>query len=458
MILKPHGYQQLIIDHQIEEPRSATWCFMGGGKTVATLTTIDARQLGGAGPALVLAPLRVARSTWPDEAAKWDHLSGMEVSPIVGTPEQRLKALRDPNAGVFTINYENLPWLIDALKSEKMKWPFDIVVPDESTRLKSFRLRGGSKRARVLARIARRSRYWMNLTGTPAPNGLLDVWGQQWFVDHGSAIGHSYTAYTRRWFMADNPHSDHPTLVPRPFAEDEIYNKLRQTCLTVKAEDWFDVEEPLVSKIYVDLPGKARKIYDKMEREMFAEISGHEVEAVTAAAKSNKCGQLAQGFAFTDAEGHWTGVHDAKLQALESVITEAAGNPIIVAYHYKPDLVRLRKAFPQGRVLDNKDSTIRDWNAGKIPILFAHPASAGHGLNLQDGGHRLVFFGVDWNLEYHDQIIERIGPVRQLQAGHDRLVYIYYILARHTVDEQKMLRFKTKRSVQDLLMEAMRRK
>jgi len=453
MIFKPHGYQQLIIDHQIDVPRSATWCFMGGGKTVSTLTSIDAMQLSGAGPALVIAPLRVARSTWPNEASKWDHLSGMEVSPIIGTPAERLKALRDPNAGVFTINYDILPWLTNVLKT---KWPFDIVVPDESTRLKSFRLRGGSKRARVLARIARRARYWMNLTGTPAPNGLLDLWGQQWFVDQGAALGHTYTAYTRRWFMADNPNSDFPVLIPRPFAEAEIYDRLRRTCLTVKAEDWFDVEKPLVRRVYVDLPPKARQTYERMEREMYAEISGHEIEAMTAAAKSNKCGQLAQGFAFTDAEGSWTEVHDAKLQALDSIIAEAAGNPIIVAYHYKPDLARLRKAFPKGRVLDNKPQTERDWNAGKIPVLFAHPASAGHGLNLQDGGHILVFYGIDWNLEYHDQIIERIGPVRQLQAGYNRLVRIYYILARRTVDDQKMLRFETKRSVQDLLMEAMR--
>ena len=451
----PRSYQQPIIEHQTEIARGNTWAGMGLGKTVATLTSIDALQLGGLGCVLVLAPLRVAQSTWPDEVRKWDHLSGLEVQPIVGSPGARRTAMRNRNAGVFTINYENIQWLIDTLGKD---WPFDMVVCDESTKLKGFRLRRGSKRARALAKIAgpQHTSRWLNLTGTPAPNGLLDVWGQQWFVDQGAALGRTYTAYTNRWFMPDNPHSDYPNLIPRPFADAEIHERLAPSTITIRGEDWFDLRDPVVNVIRVDLPKSARKAYEQMEREMFAEIAGEPLEAMTAAAKTQKCGQLANGAAYIE-DGSWREVHDAKIQALESIIDEAAGMPVLVAYNFVSDRERILRNFKQARVLDNDPQTIRDWNAGKIPVLVAHPASAGHGLNLQDGGNILAFFGIDWNLEEHDQIIERIGPTRQMQAGHDRPVFIHYILAHRTVDEIKLRRLETKRGVQELLLEAMRK-
>jgi SNF2 family DNA or RNA helicase len=218
------------------------------------------------------------------------------------------------------------------------------------------------------------------------------------------------------------------------------------------------VDEPINSPIYIDLPPAARRAYDEMEEEMYTILNREGVEAANAAVRTQKCLQLANGAMYTDEYGSWQAVHDAKLDALESVIEEANGAPVLVAYNFKHDLERLRGRFRQGRVLDADPQTIRDWNAGRISILFAHPASAGHGLNLADGGNILAFYGVNWNLEEHMQIIERIGPMRQKQAGYDRPVFIYPILARHTVDDLVMARLSSKKSVQEILLEAMKRK
>lgn len=447
-VWKAHPYQHDILQHQLALPRGATFAGMGTGKTVSTLTAIDTLQFAGCGPALVLAPLRVARSTWPDEAAKWEHLSGVEVQPIVGDAKARARALRNPNAGVFTMNYENLPWLMEELDG---RWPFHICVPDESTRLKGFRTRQGAARPRALGRVAHATSRWINLTGTPAPNGLADLWGQQWFIDAGQRLGRSFTAFTERWFAPDWSGYG---VTPLPHAQSEIEAALADVCLTVTG---LPVDEPITNQIMVDLPPKARKMYQDMERTFFAQLSATtEVEAFGAAAKSQKLLQFASGAVY-DEDGNWHEAHDAKLDALDSVLEEAAGAPVLVAYNFRSDLQRLRDAYPKARILDSDPGTIREWNAGKIPVLLAHPASAGHGLNLQDGGNILVFFSVDWNLEYHDQIIERIGPMRQKQAGHDRPVFVHYLLAKDTIDELVVDRLRNKRQVQQVLMDALRR-
>jgi SNF2 family DNA or RNA helicase len=454
----PRPYQEDMIDHVVEMPRCGVWAGMGLGKTVSALTALSIIDVLEGGPALVIAPLRVAVSTWPDEARKWAHLAGIEVVPVVGSAAQRRAAL-ERCAPIYTINYDNLPWLIEHLGD---RWPFVTVVADESTRLKSFRLRQGSVRARALARVAHcKIRRFIELTGTPAPNGLQDLWGQAWFLDKGERLGRSFSAFQSRWFRAvrvgADPHAIR--LEPLPFAQAEIEGRLSDLCLSVDPRDWFDLREPIVSTIRVELPAKARQMYDEMERKMFLSLGDIEIEAFNAAAKTIKCLQLANGAIYTDEScTAWAEVHDAKLQALEDVIEEAAGAPVLVAYQFRSDLVRLQRAFPQGRVLDSNPQTIRDWNAGRIPVLFAHPASAGHGLNLQDGGNILVFFGHWWDLEQYQQIIERIGPTRQAQAGHDRPVFVYHIIAADTVDELVMARRESKREVQDLLMEAMKRR
>jgi SNF2 family DNA or RNA helicase len=445
----PRPWQPPITEHILEHPRCAVFAGMGSGKTGATLTAIAHNDILLGGPSLILAPKRVAQTTWPDEVVKWDHLAGLECVPVLGDERQRKRSLA-LDRPLFSINYEQLPWLVEHCDP----WPFKTVVADELTRLKGFRTRQGGSRARALARVAHSlTDRFIGLTGTPAPNGLADLWGQAWFIDRGERLGRSFSAFEQRWFRKG---FNGFGLEPLPFAQEQIQRALADVAITVDPGDYMSIDEPIVTRVPVTLAGRARELYRRMEREMFLELAGEEIEAFNAAARTNKCLQLANGFIYHE-DGQHSEVHDLKIDALRSIVEEAAGMPVLVAYHYKADLERLLKAFPQGRVLDAKTETIRAWNAGNIPVLFAHPASAGHGLNLQDGGNIMVFFSMSWNLEEHDQIIERIGPMRQMQAGHNRPVYVYYILAVDTVDELVYTRLESKRSVQDILLDAMRR-
>ena len=447
----PRAYQTKIIEHILAHPRCGIWAGMGMGKTASVLSAIDILNQTEPGLTLVIAPLRVAQSTWPDEMAKWTHLTGMSISAIVGTVEERRAALRKP-ATIYTINYENLPWLLEHLNGN---WPFTTVVADESTKLKGFRLRQGTKRAKALATVAHaKCKRFIELTGTPSPNGLQDLWGQAWFLDAGVRLGRTFDSFNQRWFRL---RFDGYGYEPLGNAQTEIQDRLKDVCVSLDAKDYFDIDEPIVNVIRVELPNQARALYNEMEREMFLTIDGAGVEAFNAASRTIKCLQIANGFIYTDEAGGWSDLHNAKIDALESVIEEAAGMPVLVAYHFKTDLIRLQKSFPQGRALGTDPQTIKDWNAGRIPVLFAHPQSAGHGLNLQDGGNIICFFGHWWDLEQFQQIIERIGPTRQKQAGYNRPVFIHHIVAADTVDELVMARRETKREVQDLLLEAMKR-
>lgn len=450
-----------MIDHAISNPRCALWAGMGMGKTSSTLAVCDALLLAGlARRPLILAPLRVARSTWPGEAEKWAEFSHLRVQLIIGSAEERRAALQ-ASADIFTINYDNLVWLVETLGEH---WPFDMVVADESTRLKNFRIKQGGKRTQALSNVAHsKVKRWVNLTGTPAPNGLNDLWGQTWFLDGGYRLGRSYSDFENRWFgyqRAKDAVNAHKTFVKRvvfPHSQTEIQDRLRDICLTLDPKDWFDLNDPIVRTVEVELPAKARKHYRDMEREMFTHLEGHDIEAFAAAAKTIKCLQMANGAAYVgESNTEWVVTHDEKIEALKSVVEEASGAPVLVAYHFRSDLARLQAAFPEARQLDAAPQTIEDWNAGQIPILLAHPASAGHGLNLQDGGNILVYFGHWWNLEERQQILERIGPMRQKQAGHERPVFVYNIVARDTVDEVVIDRMQSKREVQDLLLEYMK--
>lgn len=472
----PHPYQGIMIDHSIDVPRGMRCVFMGAGKTVATLTALEYLYMMGieTEPTLVMAPKRVAQSTWPDEALAWDHLRNIEVQPIIGTAEERIKALRNSNASVFTINYENIPWLCEHLGEGN--WPWPIVIADESTKLKSWRGQmrwskkdrqyvqaDGAIRMRGFAKVAHsKVRIISELTGTPAPNGLQDIWGQMWFVDAGERLGRTYGGFEQRWFTVNEYTRE---IAPHGHSGREIQDRIRDVCLALRAEDWFPVERPKPIPVMFDLPPAVRDLYRKMEKEFVFTVDGKTVVAPNAAAKSIKLLQLCNGAVYLDPSVEddddpkailFKEVHDLKTQALESILAEAGGEPVIVAYHFKSDLARLRKAFPRGRELDDDPKTIRDWNAGKIPILFLHPASAGHGLNLQHPCRRIVFYGLWWNLEEHLQAIERIGPVRQLQSGYNRVVFVYYIMARDAADETVVSRLALKTSVQDAFTDAMR--
>lgn len=454
MKYQPRPYQDMITARILETPRVGIWAGMGMGKTVATLTAIDALQVADPAPALVLAPKRPALTVWPEEIRKWGHLKHMRCATIIGSEPQRREALEQP-ADVYTMNYDNLPWLYEVLKARRKGWPFRIVVADESTRLKSFRLKQGGKRAYALAQVAHTQiDRFIELSGTPAPNGVVDLWGQMWFLDRGKRLGHSFTAFSQRWFYSVMTPDGFPLLKPHEHALDEVKGLTKDLCHSFDAKDWFPVDKPIVRKLYFDLPRRVRRHYDEMQKEFFAEIAGNEFEAVNAAARSIKCLQIATGSIYTNDGGAWEHIHDEKLELLRSVVEEAAGMPVLVAYQYKHELERILKAFPGARLLDAKPQTVADWNTGKIQMLVAHPASAGHGLNLQEGGNILAYFGHWWDLELHDQIAERIGPVRQKQSGLDRSVFVYYLLARDTLEEEVLRRHQTKRTVQEILRDA----
>ncbi len=466
-VLQLRPYQVRMRDFMLAHRRCNLWASMGVGKTLVVLSALDILFLSGAEtkPALIVAPLRVALNTWPDEARKWRHLlSTISVQPIVGTAAERVAALANRSANVFTINYENLPWLLAHLQGA---WPFGRVVLDESTRLKSsrsyyhtnaqgktFLVQRGGQRARALAQVERQCTGMTLLSGTPAPNGLIDLWGQCWFIDRGQRLGCTFGAFEARWFR------QHPSgygVLPLAHAQAEINERLADVSLSIDHD--LPVIEPIANRIEIELPAKARKLYRDMEREMFAAINGHAIEAFNAAGRTIKTLAIASGFAYTNDEATtWTEVHDEKIRALESVVEEAAGAPVLVAYHFLADLDRLRRAFPRARVLDKNPATIRDWNAGRISMLLAHPASAGHGLNLAEGGNILVFFGLWWALEEHQQIVERVGPVRQAQLGLHRPVFIHYLVAKNTIDEDVLTRLHTKRTVQDILLESAKRR
>lgn len=456
-IFVPHDYQNPMMDFMRRNRRCGVWAPMGGGKTVGTLTVLDQLDLTeDIFPALVLAPLRVARTVWGPECEKWQHLNHLRTSVITGTPKERDRAL-DAKADLFCINYENLQWLAESFGDD---WPYKTVVADELTKLKSFRLRQGSKRARALGKIAFKNiNRFIGLTGTPAPNGLKDLWGQTWFLDQGAALGRTYTAFQERWF---GPHPDGYGIVPFPHSEKEIHERIRHLYITVKG---LPVDEPIFNNVYIDIPPDIREIYRTMKKELFAQIrkDGIATVASNGGVKTNKLLQISNGAVYSgdsdkpEEDGMWEDLHSLKLDALEDVIEEANGASVLVAYNFRPDLQKILKRFPKARVLDSNPQTIIDWNAGKIQILVAHPASCGHGLNLQDGGNILVFYGVNWNLELYMQIIERIGPLRQKQSGYDRPVFVHHIVARNTLDLGVLDRLGGKKSIQDVLLEAMAR-
>lgn len=467
----PRPYQKLIIEHILTTPRCAVWAGMGMGKTVSTLMAIRTILELEGGRALILAPLRVAQSTWPDEAEKWAELQDLRCVFIGGSAKKRGEALAS-GAEVMTINYENLPWLVERLGDE---WPFSIVVADEATRLKSLRTHSGGQRARALGTVMKAGSIdrFIELTGTPAPNGLLDLWGQLWFLDFGARLGKSMTQYRERFFR---PHRVGMSAfavqwIPYEWAQEKVQKLVDDLVIKVNPEDWLDLSEPIVTNVEVRMDDPMMRLYRKFERDMFVELGNTEVEAPNAGVLANKCLQLAGGNIYVDDDPYadpnevetfykslengrkYEVFHQEKIEALRRIVSEANGTPVLVSYQFKHEAREIRVAFPKARLLDKKPETIRAWNAGKIPILLAHPASCGHGLNLQDGGNILVFYSTGWNLEEHDQMVERIGPTRQKQAGHNRPVWIYNLVTQGTLDEDVQKRMTTKREVLDLLLE-----
>lgn len=449
----PRSYQKLIVDNILYNKRTAVFAGMGLGKTASTLEAI--RQIKAVRPSLtvlIIAPLRVAQSTWPDEVRKWDSFKDLRVSVICGSAKARRDALL-ADADIYTINYENIPWLVEELKGD---WFFDLIVADESTRLKGLRARQGTQRAKALAKVAFKSEGFVELTGTPAPNGLLDLWGQMWFLDKGARLGKSFSAFQKEFFYPISRGGGATRWVEWKLQEGSdkrIKRRIEDVSITVNPEDYFDVAKNIFNNIVVELPREVMRQYRKFARELYLELEGgEEITASNAAVKTGRLLQMASGAVYAEDGEAYSVIHGAKIEALKSVIEEANGAPVLCAYSYRHEVDRIRQAFPQARLLDKNPQTIRDWNAGKIPLLLAHPASCGHGLNLQDGGNILVFFSCTWSLELHDQIVERIGAVRQAQAGHDRPTFVHYLIAKGTLDEAVKERLATKRDILDVLL------
>lgn len=472
----PRPYQHLIQNFCLEHRRGNIFASPGMGKTSAGVSVYDTfRVFDRVKRCLVLAPKRVAINSWPGEVEKWrDSFGHLKIAAAIGTEDQRLAALRS-TPDILTINYDNIDWLMDQYGDE---WPFDMVLADESTRLKGLRvslqhgrkkdggkgkehIRGqGAKRAKRLADIAHsKVRIWYNLTGSPAPNGIVDCWGQQWFVDSGRRLGNSFTAFTNRWFRAVPGGDGYSQIEPMPFAQAEVEKLLAETSITVDARDWFDIDEVIESHVFVDLPPKARQQYKEMERELFTWIDEHPLEAFNAGAKSQKCLQLASGSVIVDTKsGDWKPVHDEKIEALKSIVEETNGENLLVAYQFKADLQRILKAFPKAKFLDSNPRTVKDFQDGKIRMLVCHPMSAGHGLDLQYNCSAMVDYSSGFNLEYDEQVIERIGPTRQAQIGKKCAVRRYRIVARDTVEHRAVLpALQRKMNVQDALKAAMKR-
>lgn len=458
-----------MVDFMRNTKRCALWAGMGIGKGSAALYTLDLLRLLGeiapSDPTLVVGPMRVARDTWPQEVAKWEQFKDVRIIPLTGTPAQRLDKLK-VKADIFTISYELAPWLVEHYLE---KWPFRQVIADESDRLKGFReKRGGTQvdsekkgasgeRAHQLGRIAQNlTDRWINLTGTPAPAGLKDLWGQTWYLDRGVRLGRTHSSFMNRWFR---PKWSGRGVEPMPHSDKEIHAILADICMSIDPKDYFDLEEPIYQKVEIVLPPKARQIYTALERDMFVRLEalGAEINALNSAALAQKCSQLANGAVYT-ARPIWVPIHDEKLAALERITHESGGRPILVAYQFQSDKTRILAEFP-GAVDISTDRGMAAFRAGDATHGIAHPKSMGHGIDgLQDITNILVRYGHDWKTGERMQMLERIGPMRQLQSGNTGGMFLYDIIAKDTVDEDMLEVHTGNTTVQGALLAAMKRR
>ena len=437
-----HAYQERAVSFILKEKRCMLALEMGLGKTTSTLTAI-CDMLDGflARKVLVVAPLRVANSVWAQETRLWGHLKHLRVSVATGSDKARRQAL-SLDADIYVINRENIPWLVEQYGS---RWDFDVVVIDESSSFKN----ASSKRFKALRKMLPQIDSVVLLTGTPSPNGLLDLWPQMYLVDYGERLGRTLTSYKQRFFEADYWGRK---FEPRKGADHKIHDLLTDKIIHMSADDYLDVPARIDLSVKVPLNATTLQSYLHFERTMLAELDdGEEVEASTAAVLANKLMQYANGALYTDANGNWSETHKAKLDALAEIVEDNEGETMLVAYNYKSDLARLLKRFPHARVLDKKQETIDAWNRGEIPMLLAHPASAGHGLNLQKGGALCVWFGLNWSLELYQQFNARLH-----RQGQTRPVRVAHILAKGTIDERVMSVLGNKDAVQRNLLNALK--
>ncbi|KIL09239.1 DEAD/DEAH box helicase [Clostridium botulinum] len=447
MKFKPWNYQQYAINHILEHQASGLFLDMGMGKTVSSLTAIDNLLfLGETIKVLVIAPKRVAEDTWSTEIEKWNHLKNLRISTILGTPKQRTEAV-EKDADIYVTNRENVVWLVD---NYFKSWKWDTCIIDELSSFKSSK----AKRFRALKKVRPYFKRIIGLTGTPAPNSLIDLWPQVYLLDGGQRLGKTITGYRERYFTP----GDRNQFVVFNYnlkdgAEYAIHNKISDICVSMKAKDYLDLPERIDNKIYIDLPKNVKDQYKELEKDLIIQLDNEDITATNSAVLTGKLLQMCNGAIYSE-DKEIVEVHDEKLNALMDIIDAANGKPVLVFYSFKHDLIRiqefLKKNKLKGQELDGPED-IKKWNNWQIPILLLHPASAGHGLNLQYGGNIVVWFGLTWSLELYQQANARLH-----RQGQKETVIIHHIIARDTVDEDVIKALTNKEVNQNVLLEAVK--
>lgn len=443
MKYNPHSYQEYAIKFIESHPISALFLDMGLGKTSITLTAVNELLFDSfeVRKVLVIAPLRVARNTWCDEIKKWDHLRNIKYSIVVGTEKERIFAL-NKRADIYIINRENVDWLVN---KSGYKFDFDMIVIDELSSFKNHQ----SKRFKSLMKIRPKVKRIVGLTGTPSSNGLMDLFAEFKVLDLGERLGYFIGQYRNTYFKPDKTNGAIVySYKPLPNAEDSIYEKISDITVSMKASEYLKMPELLVSNYKVEMSEDEKKQYDEMKKNLICEIKDGEITVSNAGSLSNKLSQFANGAVYDD-EQNIVEIHSRKLDALEDIIESMNGKPLLVAYWYKHDLQRIKKRFDVREIKTGKD--IADWNKGKIPVALIHPASAGHGLNLQQGGSTLVWFGLTWSLELYQQTNGRL-----YRQGQKNTVVIQHIVTKGSIDEQILKALERKNKTQEDLIEAVK--
>lgn len=451
MKFTPHEYQKFCIQKILDVKKVGIWQDMGLGKTVTTLTAVKELKYNRfqVCKVLVIAPKKVAEGTWTKEAAKWDHTKMLRVSPVLGSQAKRIRALNTP-ADLYVINRENVCWLVDYYRNA---WPFDMVVIDESSSFKSH----SAKRFKALAGISSRISRMVELTGTPSPNGLADLWSQVYLLDGGERLGKRYSQFRERYFQPDKRGADGMvySYEAKPGTEESILAKISDICISMKAEDYLELPDLTYHEVPVELDKKSWKAYQDLERKMILELPEDDelISVTSAAALSNKLLQLANGAVY-DEDRQVHEVHDCKIEAFLELVESLQGKPVLVFYNYQHDRERILKALEKSGLRIRELKTTQDeddWNAGRIDILLTHPASSAYGLNLQQGGNHVIWFGLTWNYELYTQANKRLH-----RQGQVNKVIIHHLVSTGTRDEDVMTALKRKDDVQNWVMESLK--
>ena len=443
MKYKAHEYQEYATKFIEDNEESAVFLECGLGKSVITLTAIkNLMARGEVNRVLVVAPLRVGKTTWPEEIGKWDHLTGLTYAVAIGNVAERLSALK-AKADITIINRENVEWLID---KSGVAFDYDMLVIDELSSFKSFK----AKRFKALLKVRPNITRIVGLTGTPSSNGLMDLWAEFRLLDLGERLGRYITRYRLAYFTPDKRNAQVVfSYKPLPGAEERIYDKIDDITISMRAADYLKLPSLVMNSVIVEMGDKEKEIYDSLCDDMVVSLGDNEIDAVNAASLSNKLLQMANGAVYGD-EHSVHQIHDEKLNALEDLIESANGKPVLVAYWFKHDLARIKAKFPFVREIKT-DADIRAWNRGEIEVGIIHPASAGHGLNLQTGGSTLIWFGLTWSLELYQQTNARL-----YRQGQKNTVVIHHIVTKGTIDERVLKALEKKEKTQNSLIDAVK--